>query len=1123
MNVVGLEHWNVEAAKEIKRVKQMKGKGECDYVRTWNETRAEKPRKNDFYSNDRLTYLTTRKTAEKLEAAGIHTIANLRGIRQSDIAMCAKQSGITAARIRSLQKRARGCLRGSAPQVVDHRQADNPYKSLYGSSWRMKVSRKIHKICVTHLVEHMITESRRIIGSDDFYIYHDALTMMTSAKCKQWMSEKGYWKHWLLPVNGLNDDIKGYGCRPVGNSPELMPLDCSLFADLKNAIIRHISVTANLRKEDPRKFSLTTPKRAYRAFMRVLDPTLGVNSRGELVQKYRNQAAFGTPSRARICEDINKCYGKRKDGKPNHLFRIRDALGVVVPGIVENITKKDPDMQLLPPHNTEIIASWYLQNIAIDIASFVAKEGTTSVANLARKFDLPVDFLWRVLKQKVSLESDAIIKGTITTSGKIFTEAHMRRVKARARGLFRACTFPVSVVSVASNLGVERETVSKILTDLIASKELSGSVRHSIFQPSIFDIARRQQVQTFFETRKYCPYKLAQQLSIKRNQLAQFLEPNDVISLSSCVIDRRVVTDAEAAIVEVIDDKSSAGFVRTSPLFPSELDDDDVSRCVEQLKVCEGSWRSGKSKGRAFTCCGGGYIVSCALLDLIVEAFVSREREIIANQASTKSADVLSEVTDADSGDVAPSCKENTIDDDESAYVIVSTSSSHDERSLGGERPKKRKAKKKKKKKKEKGKREVQTDSDDDYETDRGNGKRGRKSKARKQNAKMKKKGRRRGREKDHDSDDGSDDDDTNSSKDRRSRKSNVTERKCKETTTRKNGPSPSAKWLSAMRRDKTTTNDVIASISPALIADEHKECLSTILRLVLPYAAAQCVALREDAARSVYRESIDSQRRIRSVAEKRYADVWEDVMLGVKGIDGFISLMDDDDDAKSDMRVKLEKALFTRGGGEECAACIIVAVALQSGVPLPSEARTESGVPMVDANVRADLAIGVGKCDPSVGKTLHNLSKASRRDRPNVCAMIDAVNDLKSNSGCYVRPPDLTRRREKQIYHVRKKELDKRIRAAAPTDKEDFVSAIVRLALLRAKSPLLLARMERDVALECVEVVRSCSKKPLWGAGRSEKVIGFFSKIGDDAKDSSSISQDEDSQFLLTFDAIFE
>jgi hypothetical protein len=40
------------------------------------------------------------------------------------------------------------------------------------------------------------------------------------------------YKRWLLPLNGLSTDLKAYVGRPVGNSPELMPLDCSLDHDM---------------------------------------------------------------------------------------------------------------------------------------------------------------------------------------------------------------------------------------------------------------------------------------------------------------------------------------------------------------------------------------------------------------------------------------------------------------------------------------------------------------------------------------------------------------------------------------------------------------------------------------------------------------------------------------------------------------------------------------------------------------------------------------------------------------------------------------------------------------------------------------------------------------------------
>ena len=77
---------------------------------------------------------------------------------------------------------------------------------------------------------------------DNWMFYHDALTQLKCKRAKAWMETKGYLKRWVLPVNGLNDGTV-YAGRPVGNSPELMPLDCSLFKDVDDAVARHIAVT----------------------------------------------------------------------------------------------------------------------------------------------------------------------------------------------------------------------------------------------------------------------------------------------------------------------------------------------------------------------------------------------------------------------------------------------------------------------------------------------------------------------------------------------------------------------------------------------------------------------------------------------------------------------------------------------------------------------------------------------------------------------------------------------------------------------------------------------------------------------------------------------------------------
>ena len=43
------------------------------------------------------------------------------------------------------------------------------------------------------------------VYEDDFFIVHDALVLMTAKETIEWMKEKKFFHHWLLPMNGLED------------------------------------------------------------------------------------------------------------------------------------------------------------------------------------------------------------------------------------------------------------------------------------------------------------------------------------------------------------------------------------------------------------------------------------------------------------------------------------------------------------------------------------------------------------------------------------------------------------------------------------------------------------------------------------------------------------------------------------------------------------------------------------------------------------------------------------------------------------------------------------------------------------------------------------------------------
>ena len=110
--------------------------------------------------------------------------------------------------------------------------------------------------------------------------------------------------------NGKAVERKDYANRPVGDLPELMPNNNSLFCDLKVSLDTHVNLTRKMHREDPRKFSKSTPKEISRAIHRLFDPVSGV-----------------APTRARILQDINRI--------PLAARKIVQYCGGIVPGLAD--------------------------------------------------------------------------------------------------------------------------------------------------------------------------------------------------------------------------------------------------------------------------------------------------------------------------------------------------------------------------------------------------------------------------------------------------------------------------------------------------------------------------------------------------------------------------------------------------------------------------------------------------------------------------------------------------------------------------------------------------------------------------------------------------------------------
>ena len=271
-------------------------------------------------------------TAEKLAREGVKTISHLKHLQRAKIDAIAgkKLHGITKVKLLALRMAAQALVlhRGDyISKLKDHTLAADPYKSRYENDPTTTPEIELRKRMRTYgnghtdireAVTWMIEKSADVATRKDWKFYHDALSQLKDKKTKAWMSATKdkdgvpYINRWVLPVKGCNDDRPRYKGRPVGNSPELMPLDCSLFADVDRAAGFHINLTRHLKAGDAgfeKKFSRATPASSSSCYLRLLHPETGV-----------------APSSERIIQDVTRCFDK-------HLRAIYEANGKCVPNL----------------------------------------------------------------------------------------------------------------------------------------------------------------------------------------------------------------------------------------------------------------------------------------------------------------------------------------------------------------------------------------------------------------------------------------------------------------------------------------------------------------------------------------------------------------------------------------------------------------------------------------------------------------------------------------------------------------------------------------------------------------------------------------------------------------------
>lgn len=236
--ILSIKDWKKKELQEITRVKKLsKNSYWCSSNRV----------EHALYLDDSVNKIKDvgKVFAKKLNDQlifNVQDIINMDEDKMKEISCVAKLSNNKIKKIQSTVNSI--VINRLAPAEVDYRLCSDPYLAKYGPEQRMKEIKKSvtlsSNVCITEMVQHIYEESKLLFkntpNKNNWWFWHDALSLMTAKETVLWMKENGYYSRWLLPELDLYRDYpdvkRRYEGRPIGDTPEGMPLDNNLNQDL---------------------------------------------------------------------------------------------------------------------------------------------------------------------------------------------------------------------------------------------------------------------------------------------------------------------------------------------------------------------------------------------------------------------------------------------------------------------------------------------------------------------------------------------------------------------------------------------------------------------------------------------------------------------------------------------------------------------------------------------------------------------------------------------------------------------------------------------------------------------------------------------------------------------------
>ncbi|CAH9075065.1 unnamed protein product [Cuscuta europaea] len=235
---------------------------------------------------------------------------------------------------------------------------------------------------------------------------------------------------------------------------------------------------------------------------------------------------FITPEHLR-----NEIVGQIKELGRVSLIDLASTIGVDLYHVEkqsEHVVSKDASLMLI---NGEIISNSYWDIAAEEINEKLQECSQITIAEIAAQLQVGSELVVSIIEPRLGTSVKGRLEG-----GQLYTPAYVSRVNAMVRGAARGVFVPMNLTSLWSSLqillqevdgaggvAVESSFFQSLFNGLVKAGDILGTLRAGVhWTPSVFAIAQKESVDSFFSQNSFISYEALQKLGIP--QPIQFLQ-----------------------------------------------------------------------------------------------------------------------------------------------------------------------------------------------------------------------------------------------------------------------------------------------------------------------------------------------------------------------------------------------------------------------------------------------------------------------------------------------------------------------------------------------------------------------------------------------------------------------